>query len=377
MADPKHPGKLGEELKRQVAEMHDSGEPTSETLEEHDLGSSTFHRWVRAIRENGSAGASGNRAPGGRSSSSRAGGTASSGRRTIFQGGQRRYTREGSRDDVGRRTLPDISAVRDTGRSQVDPLRGARPRGGEPGPGPLAEGVVAARRDGRGRCGAGKIGRAPAKKGEAASRRRIAGTMEGNSLAGACARARFEPHADGPDGAGLPSALDRELDGCAPHAHLAGDPTCVRVLSAWHCTCPPDGPASRETAGHAAGARKDAEPARPAFATVAFPPSDIDVSHSGRGPESDDVALDETLGAFGITRSPSKRGCPPHDAAAGSASKMLKAELVYGESFGSLEEPRVKLGDCVWWHNHERVHSTLGYTGPVEFREKSLTLVSK
>lgn len=56
---------------------------------------------------------------------------------------------------------------------------------------------------------------------------------------------------------------------------------------------------------------------------------------------------------------------------------MLKAELVYGEGFGSLEELRVKLGDCVWWHNHERMHWTLGYTSPVEFREKSLTLVSK
>ena len=63
MADPEHPGRFGEELKRQVAEMHDSGEPTSETLEEHDLGSSAFHRWVRAIRENGSTGASDNRAP--------------------------------------------------------------------------------------------------------------------------------------------------------------------------------------------------------------------------------------------------------------------------------------------------------------------------
>lgn len=63
MADPKHPRKFGEELKRQVVEMHDNGKPTSETLEEHDLGSSTFHRWVRAIHENGSTGASDNRAP--------------------------------------------------------------------------------------------------------------------------------------------------------------------------------------------------------------------------------------------------------------------------------------------------------------------------
>ena len=149
-------------------------------------------------------------------------------------------------------------------------MRGREEAG--PGPGPLAEDAIAAHRDGRGRCGAGKIRRAPAKKGKAASRRRTTRTMEENSLAGAHARARLEPHADGPNGAGLPNVLDRELDGCAPHAHLAGDLTCVRVLSAWHCIRLLVGLANREIAGHAAGARKDAELVRSAFATVASPP---------------------------------------------------------------------------------------------------------
>ena len=89
------------------------------------------------------------------------------------------------------------------------------------------------------------------------------------------------------------------------------------------------------------------------------------------------MSLDEMLEVFGITRSLSKRGCPCDDAVVESTDKMLKAEFVYGESFGSLEELRVKLGDYVWWYNHGRMHSTLGYMGPVEFREKSLTLMSK
>lgn len=64
MADPKHPRKFSEEFKRQVVEMYDNGKPTSEILEEHDLGSSTFHRLVRAIHENGSTRASDNRTSG-------------------------------------------------------------------------------------------------------------------------------------------------------------------------------------------------------------------------------------------------------------------------------------------------------------------------
>lgn len=247
----------------------------------------------------------------------------------------------------------------------------------EPGPDPLTEDVIAAHRDSRGRYGAGKIKRALAKKGKVASRRRITRIVKGNSLTSAYARARFKPHADGPNEADLPNVLDRELDGCAPHTHLASDLTCVRVLSVWHCICPLVDLANREIVGHAAGARKDAKLVRSAFATVAFPLFDIDVCHSDRGPELDDGALDEMFEVFGITRSLSKRGCPCDDAAVESASKMLKAELVYGESFGSLEELRVKLSDCVWWYNHERMHSALGYTSPVEFREKSLTLMSK
>ena len=63
MADPKHPRKFSEEFKRQVVEMYDNGKPTSEILEEYDLGSSTFHRWVRAIHESGSTRAADNRTP--------------------------------------------------------------------------------------------------------------------------------------------------------------------------------------------------------------------------------------------------------------------------------------------------------------------------
>ena len=84
MADPKHPRKFSEEFKRQIVEMHDNGKPTSEILEEYDLGSSTFRRWVRAIHENCSTGASDNRTPEEQEPPGCAGRTASSGWRTIF-----------------------------------------------------------------------------------------------------------------------------------------------------------------------------------------------------------------------------------------------------------------------------------------------------
>lgn len=84
MADSKHPRKFSEEFKRQMVGLYDNGKPTSEILEEYDLGISTFHRWVTAIHESGSTKAADNRTPEGRGSSSCARRAGSSRWRTIF-----------------------------------------------------------------------------------------------------------------------------------------------------------------------------------------------------------------------------------------------------------------------------------------------------
>lgn len=52
----------------------------------------------------------------------------------------------------------------------------------------------------------------------------------------------------------------------------------------------------------------------------------------------------------------------------------MKAEFVYREQFASLRDLQLKLNDYVWWYNKERMHSTLGYMSPVEFRKAGLSL---
>ena len=92
------------------------------------------------------------------------------------------------------------------------------------------------------------------------------------------------------------------------------------------------------------------------------------------GGEFDDIAIDGLLGAFGIERSLSGRGCPYDNAVDEPASKMLKAESVCGESFSALHGLQVKLNDYVRWHDHFRLHSKLGYVSPVEFGNAGLGL---
>lgn len=80
------------------------------------------------------------------------------------------------------------------------------------------------------------------------------------------------------------------------------------------------------------------------------------------------------LEAFGIERSLSAKGCPCDNAADESTSKVLKAELVYRDGFSDLRDLQAKLSDYAHWHNNFRIHSTLGYMSPVEFRKAGLTL---
>ena len=249
---------------------------------------------------------------------------------------------------------------------------------GEPEPeetgDPIADAVEEEFRRSGGRYGARRIKRALAKREIVASRRRIGAIMKSRNLASCYTKAKFRPRPEKPNEAGLPNVLNREFDGHAPHTHIVSDLTYVRVLGAWCYICLLIDLYNREIVGHAAGARKDANLVKAAFATVTFPLFDIDVFHSDRGSEFDNAALDELFEVFGITRSLSKKGCPYDNAVDESANKTLKAEFVYQEQFSGLYDLQVKLNDYVWWYNNERMHSTLGYMSPVEFRKAGLSL---
>ena len=80
------------------------------------------------------------------------------------------------------------------------------------------------------------------------------------------------------------------------------------------------------------------------------------------------------LEAFGIERSLSAKGRPHDNAVDESTNRILKAGLVHREAFGTTRELRAKLSDYVHRYDNFRIHSTLGYMSPVEFREAGLSL---
>ena len=243
-----------------------------------------------------------------------------------------------------------------------------------PAPDPVGPDALAVHAESEGRHGAGKAKASPGRRGAVASRRRISRIMGENGLSSAYGRRRFKARPGKPSEAELPNVLDRSFDGRAPRAHVCSDLACVRAGGSRCCVCLLVDPCNREVVGRSAGSGKGARLAKAAFATPGFPISDIEASRTGRGGEFDSAEIGLMLEAFGIERSLSAKGCPYDDAVDESTNKMLKAELVYRDSFSDLRDLQAKLSGYVHRHDNFRIHSTLGYMSPVEFRKAGMPL---
>ena len=62
------------------------------------------------------------------------------------------------------------------------------------------------------------------------------------------------------------------------------------------------------------------------------------------------------------------KGCPYDNAVAEWTFKMIKAEFVSCRRFATIDQLRLELADYVHWFNNIRLHGTLGYLSPVEFK---------
>ena len=242
-----------------------------------------------------------------------------------------------------------------------------------PAPDPVEPDVIGAFRAARGAFGARKLKVELERSGVTVSRRRICRILGRNGLASAyTGRApRASAPAPAPDASNV---LARVFSGRAPRTHVAGDLTYVRAGGRWCYVCLLVDMCNREIVGCSCGRRKDSSLVKAALSNVEFPLTDIEVFHSDRGSEFRDAEVGAVLSAFGIERSVSRPGNPHDNAVVESVNHILKRELVRGRRFASEAELRAQLFDWVNWYNNFRIHSTLGYMSPVEFREAGLIL---
>ena len=209
------------------------------------------------------------------------------------------------------------------------------------------------------------------KLGYRVSRRRISRIMKENSLVSNYTVAQYKVHLTKCNQSQTPNIVDRKFDNRDKLEVAVSDLTYVRVGSKWNYVCTLIDLYNREIIGYAAGANKDAKLIETALLKCKYPLKDINIFHSDRGNEYDNALIDNILNTFKIKRSLSNKGNPYDNAVSEATNKILKTEFIYQNKFDTLEQLQLELAEYIYWYNNLRIHGSIGYMTPIEYRALS------
>lgn len=210
------------------------------------------------------------------------------------------------------------------------------------------------------------------KRGHIVSRRRIRRIMQEQGLVSRYTVAQFKPQVKSCNESKQKNELNRQFNQDEEMSVVVSDLTYVRVDQKWHYVCVFVDLFNREIVGYSTGPNKDALLVYRALASIKVGLHKIKMFHTDRGNEFKNKLIDDALETFGIQRSLSMKGCPYDNAVAEATFKSIKTEFVKGYQFTSLEELTRELHDYVHWFNHIRIHGTLGYVSPIEYKNEHL-----
>ena len=206
------------------------------------------------------------------------------------------------------------------------------------------------------------------KLGYQVSRRRISRIMKENGLVSNYTVAQYKVHTSKCNESATPNIVDREFDNREKLEVVVSDLTYVRVDNKWNYVCTLIDLHNREIIGYAAGAKKDAKLIETALLKCNYSLKDINIFHSDRGNEYDNALIDNVLNTFKIERSLSNKGNPYDNAVSEATNKILKTEFIYQSKFDTLEQLQLELAEYIYWYNNLRIHGSLGYMTPIEYR---------
>lgn len=245
----------------------------------------------------------------------------------------------------------------------------------QPNEGELTQVIVDIFQKNRKAYGTRKIKVKLQEQGFTVSRRRIGRIMKEQGLISTYTVAQYKPHKTACNEAATANVLDREFKQTEAKRFVVSDLTYVKVQNKWHYICLLIDLFNREIIGHSAGPHKDAALISRAFATVQGNLQHIQWFHTDRGSEFKNQKMDELLETFEIGRSLSMKGCPYDNAVAEATYKVMKTEFINQTNFQNLHQLELELYDYVNWFNKHRIHGTLGYMTPVQYRLEALKKV--
>ncbi len=196
--------------------------------------------------------------------------------------------------------------------------------------------------------------------------------MKENCLVSNYTLAQYKIHTNSCNESNIPNIVDRDFDNRDKLEVAVSDLTYVRVGIKWNYVCTIVDLSDREIIGYSAGANKDSNLIEKAILSYRYSLNDIRVFHSDRGKEYDNKAIDEVLETFNIERSLSRKGNPYDNAVSEATNKILKIEFIYQNKFVTLEELELQLAEYIYWYNYIRIHGSLGYVTPIEYRNEAV-----
>lgn len=184
---------------------------------------------------------------------------------------------------------------------------------------------------------------------------------------------RFRPGRSGKaDGRFHDNALDQRFSAARPDEVWVGDITYIRTKLGWTYLAIVIDLFNREVIGHALSKSIDVELVKRALSSaiakrgVTGAPT---VFHSDRGIQYASRSFMRMLADNKIVGSMSKSGCPYDNAVAESFFSSAKRECIHHTDYHDFEEVKRDVFSYIeLFYNRKRMHSTLGYKTPVEYR---------
>lgn len=237
---------------------------------------------------------------------------------------------------------------------------------------PIVDDIIRIFKENRKNYGTRKIKKKLNDEGKSVSRRRIGRIMRENGLVSTYTIAQYKPYKKPSNEDLTANEVKRKFSNRNHLEVVVSDLTYVRVNGKWNYVCILIDLFNREIIGYSAGPKKDAMLVYQAFSRIDANLSDISIFHTDRGSEFKNNVIEGLINTFDIQRSLSKKGCPYDNAVAEATFKVFKTEFSNRYLFMSLDELNIELADYVNWYNNIRIHSTLGYLTPAEFKRNTL-----
>lgn len=184
---------------------------------------------------------------------------------------------------------------------------------------------------------------------------------------------RFRPgHAGKSGSAFFDNVLDQQFFAPRPNEVWVGDITYIRTKIGWTYLAVVVDLFNREVIGYALSKSIDVELVKRALSSAIAARGVVDtptIFHSDRGIQYASKSFMRMLADNGIVGSMSKSGCPYDNAVAESFFSTAKRECIHHRDYGDLEEVKRDIFSYIeLFYNRRRMHATLGYLTPVEYR---------